>query len=283
MANLNGQYLDSLTLYKGLINIGSTVGQNVTASLQSLTDGDNNNLPIQVGIGLVGIEGGTINFTTGTNTHNVLSQTYTINNTGGTNTIRGIYLNAIETSITGTTHNLMDLQVGGVSRFSVNRTGSVALNMITSNSWIVQFTDNSTGFLLYRGANRFKISATGIMTLPGSAYIGADNTSPSARLHVRGDGTNPIARFENGAGVNLWQISNSGLLQAGGTTNAFPALKRSSASLQAKLADDSDFAFIQGKLQTENTYEESPSLTPTGFILLYDATGAAYRVLVIPA
>lgn len=58
MANLNGQYLDSLTLYKGLINIGSTVGQNVTASLQSLTDGDGNNLPIQVSTSQIIIGGG---------------------------------------------------------------------------------------------------------------------------------------------------------------------------------------------------------------------------------
>ena len=58
MANLNGQYLDSLTLYKGLINIGSTVGQNVTSSLQSLTDGDGNNLPIQISTTQVIIGGG---------------------------------------------------------------------------------------------------------------------------------------------------------------------------------------------------------------------------------
>ena len=58
MANLNGQYLDSLTLYKGLINIGSTVGQNVTSSLQSLTDGDGNNLPIQVSTTQIIIGGG---------------------------------------------------------------------------------------------------------------------------------------------------------------------------------------------------------------------------------
>lgn len=58
MADLNGQYLDSLTLYKGLINIGSTVGQNVTSSLQSLTDGDGNNLPIQVSTSQIIIGGG---------------------------------------------------------------------------------------------------------------------------------------------------------------------------------------------------------------------------------
>lgn len=58
MANLNGQYLDSLTFYKGLINIGSAVGSNLTSSLQSLTDGDGNNLPIQVSTTQIIIGGG---------------------------------------------------------------------------------------------------------------------------------------------------------------------------------------------------------------------------------
>jgi hypothetical protein len=53
---------------------------------------------------------------------------YTINNTGAqTGTATGIFLNATETNLNGQTHNLMDLQVGGVSRFSVNKDGAVRL------------------------------------------------------------------------------------------------------------------------------------------------------------
>ena len=46
MANLLGQ--DIGLNYKGIITIGSTINQNISASLQSLTDGDGNLLPIQV-------------------------------------------------------------------------------------------------------------------------------------------------------------------------------------------------------------------------------------------
>ncbi len=46
MANLVGS--DIGLNYKGLINLGATVNQNVSGSLQYLTDGDGNNLPIQV-------------------------------------------------------------------------------------------------------------------------------------------------------------------------------------------------------------------------------------------
>jgi hypothetical protein len=53
---------------------------------------------------------------------------YTINNSGAqTGTATGIFLNATETNLNGQTHNLMDLQVGGVSRFSVNKDGAVRL------------------------------------------------------------------------------------------------------------------------------------------------------------
>jgi hypothetical protein len=60
-------------------------------------------------------------------------------------------------------------------------------------------------------------------------------------------------------------------------TSAFPALKRSSTTLQVRLADDSAFAPIQGKITTETAYTAT-TITPTGFITLYDSTGTAYKV-----
>lgn len=252
MANLNGQFLDSLTLYKGLINIGSTVGQNVSVSLQSLTDGDGNLLPLQIATGLVGIEGGTINFTTGTNTRNVLSQTYTINNTGGTNTVRGIFLNAIETSITGTTHNLMDLQVGGVSRFRVDRLGNVFLDgnihSFTNDITLRQSSTagNGGGIIIQRAANLygapilfmqdavdnsfnyidFRRGASTLMRLFSGGSLAIGHTSASARLHVRSDTTNPAARFEDNSGNPLLIVNRNGRIN-------MASLPTSSAGLSA--------------------------------------------------
>ena len=57
-----------------------------------------------------------------------LNLTYTINNSGAqTGTATGIFLNATETALNGMTHNLLDLQVGGVSRFRVANTGVLTL------------------------------------------------------------------------------------------------------------------------------------------------------------
>lgn len=257
---------------------------------------------------------------------------YTINNSGAqTGSTTGIYLNATETALNGMTHNLMDLQVGGVSAFRVDRLGVTALSSITSNSWLMQFTDSGTGFLLFRGSNRFKVTATGVTVMVGSAFIGADVSSPSARLHVRGDGTNPIVRFEGSAGTAAYVINAAGTshtitgevnvsdnvivgstrgyywvnrggiatsgdgiirmqnnvgsdfnrLQFGGGTSSFPSIKRSAAILQARLADDSDFTFIQGKLRTETIFTSDPAITANGFLTLYDADGNAFKVLAV--
>jgi hypothetical protein len=51
-------------------------------------------------------------------------------------------------------------------------------------------------------------------------------------------------RITNSAGNNF------GLLQFGGTTNAFPAIKRSGAGIEFRLADDSGYADVVGKTFT---------------------------------
>jgi len=63
----------------------------------------------------------------------------------------------------------------------------------------------------------------------------------------------------------------------GSATSSFPALKRSTTSLQARLADDSAFTNIQGKLTTETAYTAGAP-TATGYLVLYDSNGTAYKV-----
>jgi hypothetical protein len=131
---------------------------------------------------------------------------YTINASGAqTGTATGIYLNATETALNGMGHNLLDLQVGGVSKLSVKNTGQLIL-------------DPTFGL-------KFGASSTNI-------------TAPS-----------------NG---NLTLLDNAGTsfnrLQFGGTTNAFPAIKRNGAGIDFRLADDSGYASITAsKLILPNT------------------------------
>lgn len=73
-----------------------------------------------------------------------------------------------------------------------------------------------------------------------------------------------------------------GLLQFGGTTSSFPELKRSTTVVQARLADDSAFAPLQGQLRTDTNYSAG-AIVATGSLRLYDATGTAYLVACVAA
>ena len=137
---------------------------------------------------------------------------YTINNSGAqTGTATGIFLNATETALNGMTHNLLDLQVGGVSKFRVSNNGTLTIpnnNIIVSNGYI----SSSQLYALTIG----KV---------GNYFI--DSAS---------DG---VVRISDNAQTSF------GRLQLGGTTNAFPAIKRNGAAMQIVLADDSGFANIR--------------------------------------
>lgn len=79
--------------------------------------------------------------------------------------------------------------------------------------------------------------------------------------------------FRNNAGTDFDR------LQLGGSTASFPAIKRSTTSLQVRLADDSAFTAIQGKLTTDTAYTATPQ-TCSGYITIYDSTGTPYKVMV---
>jgi hypothetical protein len=80
-----------------------------------------------------------------------------------------------------------------------------------------------------------------------------------------------------GSTITTVLLPSGALLQFGGATTSFPALKRSSAVLQARLANDSGFAQLQGKLTTDTAYAAGAP-TPTGYLTLYDSSGTAYQV-----
>jgi hypothetical protein len=137
-----------------------------------------------------------------------LNLAYTINNSGAqTGTATGIFLNATETALNGMGHNLLDLQVDNSSKARISNVGTLNLSgNIFANGYI-------------------EIGASAAYYYSGRSYI----TSPS-------DGT--LALFSNSG-------STFGRLQLGGTTNAFPAIKRNSAGIDFRLADDSAFCNVR--------------------------------------
>ncbi len=127
------------------------------------------------------------------------------------------------------------------------------------------------------GITRFTINTLGTATF--SASIAAANfISAGAGIGISG-------RFSLGSPANASitmtgigsQNTNFDLLRFGGVSSSYPALKRDTTTLQARLADDSDFTAIQGKLTTETAYTAGAPST-TGYLVLYDSNGTAYKV-----
>ena len=135
----------------------------------------------------------------------LFNTTYTINASGAqTGNTTGYFLNATETALNGMVHNLMDLQVGGVSKFKVGNTGltTISTGAVIGGSTVVGYA----GTMIYystQGSGTLKYSASGV-----------------------------------------WAFQDVFRLQVGGTTNLFPAIKRNGAGIDFRLADDSDYAGI---------------------------------------
>jgi len=145
----------------------------------------------------------------GTGVFRLIANKYTINNTAAqTGSVTGYFLNATETALNGITHNLMDLQVGGVSKF--------------------------------------KVANGGTLTTDGNIQINGGYLTFSSLSRIRCTVDSNIVLFNNA-------INNFNLLQLGGTTSSFPAIKRNGTGIDFRLADDSAFCDINAKTITANT------------------------------
>lgn len=169
--------------------------------------------------GKLEISGPTATYSTGTNSLTYLNLAYTLNTTGGTNNIYGIRVVPTFTAITGTTHTAVSIQGGSTSShnlFEVKTAGGTGWwfrgDAVNQFNGTYQLESQSSGGVIY-----LKPGANGSLRISQSVglVVGADVT-PTARLHVRGDGTNPIGRFENSAGTSALLVNNDLSIATGG-------------------------------------------------------------------
>jgi hypothetical protein len=125
------------------------------------------------------------------------------------------------------------------------------------------------------GVTRLSFNADGTL-----ATLSATNFITGTQLRV-GNGTRITNSSDGVLKISSSAENDFNRLQFGGTSASFPAIKRSTTYLQARLADDSAFAPIQGKLTTDTAFT-SGAITDTGYIVLYDSTGTAYKVACTP-
>jgi hypothetical protein len=150
---------------------------------------------------------------------------------------------------------------------------------------LIRWSINSSGHFVAGADNTYDIGASGA-SRPRNVYVGTSVNAAGiiiANSQVYRDNSSVIAFPSNGVvRLSNYLATDFSLLQLGGGTSSFPALKRSTTTLQARLADDSAFAPIQGKLTTDTDYTAT-TIVPTGFLTLYDAQGTAYRVPCVAA
>ena len=128
------------------------------------------------------------------------------------------------------------------------------------------------------GTTRFSIAANGNVTVGGGLSLGWGG---GATRIIGATFPTGLLQFQTGSTDRL-TIDANGIIGIGGTTSSFPALKRSSTVLQARLANDSDFCPLQGQLRIhQNAVAETPTATHT--MTIYDAAGTAYKVLCVAA
>jgi hypothetical protein len=136
----------------------------------------------------------------GTGVFRLIRNAYTINNTAAqTGSVTGYFLNATETALNGITHNLLDLQLGGVSQFKVSRIGVLTMGALNCSD----ITISTTSAFLWNSRSVVRSPSDGVITL--------------------------LNNSENGFNR----------LQLGGGTSSFPAIKRNGAAIDFRLADDS--------------------------------------------
>ena len=171
--------------------------------------------------------------------------------------------------------------VGGSIIFQVAPLGSSGS---AQNALATAWSISGAGNLLAGTDNTYDIGAAGA-TRPRDIFLGRNATiggfvNPAYIRLITTLGTAETHIYNAGNGIfTCYDTAETSFnrIQLGGTSASFPALKRSTTSLQARLADDSAFTNIQGKLTTDTAYAAG-TVVPTGVLTLYDSTGTAYRV-----
>ena len=195
----------------------------------------------------------------------------------GSNSSPSIYLARIgATDLARWTAQMGNVMFGGILpnqkvTFLIN--GGNALQIDTDYA-LTGGWDGAGGMaLVLRGGAASASNNGGDVKLAGGPAAGTNKNGGSIILQ-------PSAKTGTGTDGVIQLLA--ALIKIGGLTSGFPALKRSSTTLQVRLADDSAFAPVQGKLTTDAN-AAAETITPDKTLTLYDASGVAYKVPCVAA
>lgn len=166
------------------------------------------------------------------------------------NTVSPLQLSTTMVAVVGNASNflLKNTLSGANGRNWLFETDATHLYLSAYND---AFSSGSIPLYFTRTANNTAITYLGLMdnkaNLTSTGFgLGIGATTASARLHVKGDGTNPIAMFEGSGTVGNLVVFGTA------ATNAFPAIKRNGAAIDFRLADDGGYADLNVKYLSTN-------------------------------
>lgn len=129
----------------------------------------------------------------------------------GTNYKGILNLNTLNGNLSGTLQAVTDGD-GNASPLRLSTTEVLVNSKLTINNTL---EGTNSGRMNIVGQFDLAIVAGNSASGIGGVFIGGSSSAPTGRLNVRGDGTNPVARFESSAGANFVTINNSGQLVFG--------------------------------------------------------------------
>jgi hypothetical protein len=148
----------------------------------------------------------------------------------------------------------------------------------TSTAWSTSGTglgvNSASGFtgnlidLQVNGSSKFQVSSGGSLTMTGNLQIGnilyansVNFANISANVFVNSPSIKSLVMYSAGSPDDFDR------LMFGGTTSLYPSLKRSTTSLEVKLADDSAYTGLNSGLLTTNVATATGATSSNGIAL----------------
>lgn len=147
-------------------------------------------------------------------------------------------------SVLATANDSGALGASGTAFSDLFLASGAVINFASSNVTMTHssgtLTFNNTAIALGSGA----ITTTGNIT--ANSFLGLSAVRAGASGLIYWNGSTQMKSPSDGV-ITMWDNANTsfGRLQFGGTTSSFPSIKRSSAILQARLADDSAYTDLE--------------------------------------
>jgi len=254
-------FSDAFTLYDD-----ADTSKNLKFNLSSISTGTTRTLTAPNASGRIQVEGQPIGNTTpaaGTFTTLAATTSLTLGTSGilsgGTNTIEQRNTTSGQTfRIYNTVSGTNDANYErGFMRWSSNilQIGSEAAG-----------TGSNRNVSIISGAYTYSFSTSAAFSSPGDILVtgtGKYFWQGRGRMYATADGIFALANNFD---------TDFGRICFGGTTSAFPALKRSSTAMQVRLADDSAYSVIDAQHRLQGTAPASATATGTAGDIRYDGS-----------